>query len=107
MQYFGFGCTPMQVIPETRCVHSIWFSICITTHVLLLSLVIGNEDQNSAQWFCVHCSAQGICVRSSAKGFCDREKNLQHVFYNGEHSPIFPPGGVAVPTVVRKTFVFR
>jgi hypothetical protein len=28
-------------------------------------------------------------------------------FDNGEHSPIFPPGGVAVPTVVRKTFVFR
>ena len=26
---------------------------------------------------------------------------------NGDHSPIFPPGGVAVPTVVRKTFVFR
>ena len=25
---------------------------------------------------------------------------------NGDHSPIFPPGGVAVPTVVRKTFVF-
>ena len=28
-------------------------------------------------------------------------------FNNGEHSPFFPPGGVAVPTVVRKTFVFR
>ena len=27
-------------------------------------------------------------------------------FTNGDHSPIFPPGGVAVPTVVRKTFVF-
>ena len=28
---------------------------------------------------------------------------------NGEPSPIppLPPGGVAVPTVVRKTFVFR
>ena len=26
---------------------------------------------------------------------------------NGDHSPIFPPGGVAVPTVVRKRFVFR
>ena len=32
---------------------------------------------------------------------------MQDPFYNGNHSPIFLPDGVAVPTVVRKTFVFR
>jgi hypothetical protein len=32
---------------------------------------------------------------------------LKYTVSNGEHSPIFPPGGVAVPTVIRKTFVFR
>ena len=26
---------------------------------------------------------------------------------NGEHSPLFPSGGVTVPTVVTKTFVFK
>ncbi len=33
--------------------------------------------------------------------------NIIEIVRNGDHSPIFPPGGVAVPTVVRKTFVFR
>ena len=56
-------------------------------------------------------------VRSKESVQKDKQRSTKHthktedrvtrILTNGRHSPLFPSGGVTVPTVVTKTFVFR
>ena len=70
-----------------------------TEEVFILFGVVSNS-----RWLLIGLDIFYSFSRNTAFKLC---RNGPLGILNGEHSPLFPSGGVTVPTVVMKTFVFR
>ena len=70
-----------------------------------------NIQSNYLNPFSAKTTFLSFTSRTPKRHFCLFWQTLLKECYvqkhNGDPSPIPPPGGVAVPTVVKKTFVFR